>query len=67
MEIHPPHGPVHSIKDILLQLLTITLGILIALSFEGMREWRQERVLVNEARENMLREIRDNKVTLINF
>jgi len=29
MEIHPPHA-IHSVKDFLLQLLTITAGILIA-------------------------------------
>jgi hypothetical protein len=61
MEIHPPHGPIHSWKELLVQLFTITLGIMIALSFEGAREWRHERVLVREARENLLREVRDNR------
>ena len=32
MDIHPPEGPVHSFKDFLFHLLTVTIGILIALS-----------------------------------
>jgi len=31
VDIHPPHGPVNSFKDFLLHLLTVILGILIAL------------------------------------
>lgn len=64
MEIHPPHGPLRSFKEVLLQLFVITLGILIALSFEGVREWRHERALVNEAKANLVREIRDNQRSL---
>ena len=60
MEIHAPHRPVHSWKDLLIQLGTITAGILIALSFEGIREWRHERALVREARETIAREINAN-------
>jgi hypothetical protein len=60
VEIHPPHGAAHSWKDLLIQLATITAGILIALSFEGIREWRHERTLVREARETIAREIADN-------
>jgi hypothetical protein len=61
MEIHPPHAPIRSIKDFLLQLITITAGILIALSFEGVREWRHDRNLVREAHDTIAREIADNK------
>jgi hypothetical protein len=32
VEIHPPHRPIHSVQDFVLQLLTITAGVLIALS-----------------------------------
>ena len=60
MEIHPPHGAAHSWKDLLIQLGTITAGILIALSFDGVREWRHERSLVHEARETIVREISAN-------
>jgi len=59
VDIHPPH-PVHSWKDFGVQLLTITAGILIALSLEGVRESLHDRSLVREARENIHREIADN-------
>ena len=60
MDIHPPH-PIHSWKDFGVQLITITAGILIALSLEGARESIHDRALVHEARENIHREIADNK------
>lgn len=60
MDIHPPH-PIHSWKDFGVQLITITAGILIALSLEGVRETLRERALVREARENIHREIADNQ------
>ena len=66
MEIHAPHGSIHSWKDLAIQLATITAGILIALSFEGAREWRHDRTLVAEARRNLRREIIDNKKELDN-
>ena len=61
MDIHPPHGAPRSVKDFLLQLLTITVGVLIALSIEGILEWRHHRALVAEAREMIAREIDDNR------
>ncbi|HEY1205760.1 MAG: hypothetical protein ABSH46_12210 [Bryobacteraceae bacterium] len=61
MEIHPPEKPIHTVKDFLLQLLTITVGILIALSLEGAIEWSHHRSLVSEAKENLRQEILDNK------
>jgi len=59
VDIHPPH-PVHTWKDFGIQLVTITAGILIALSAEGVRESFHNRALVREARENIHREIADN-------
>jgi hypothetical protein len=61
MEIHPPHAAPRSIKDFLLQLGTITTGVLIALSLEGLLEWNHYRLLVREARATIAREITDNK------
>ncbi len=61
MEIHPPEKPIHSVKDFLLQLATITVGILIALSLEGALEWSHHRTLVSEAQENLRHEIADNR------
>ena len=61
MDIHPPHGPVHSIREFFLHLSIVTIGILIALSLEGLLEWRHHRELAQEARSNITREIADNK------
>jgi hypothetical protein len=64
VEIHAPHAPAHSVKDFLIQLLTITAGVLIALSIEGLTEWNHHRLLVREATETIAREIADNKSAL---
>jgi hypothetical protein len=48
-------------KDFLVHLATITVGILIAPSLEGVRETFRERALVREARENIRRELADDK------
>ncbi len=64
MDIHPPHGPVNSFKDFLPHLLTVILGILIALSLEGLIEWHHHRSLAEEARSNLTAEIRENRQLL---
>lgn len=63
MEIHPPHA-IHSVKDFALQLLTITVGILIALTLEGIVQWAHHRQLVHEAEANLTTEIRENQAEL---
>lgn len=60
MEIHPPR-PVASLKDFFRELLTITAGILIALSLEGLLQWNHHRQLVREARTNIISELRQNQ------
>ena len=64
VEVHPPHAPAQSVKDFFIQLLTITAGVLIALSIEGLTEWNHHRLLVREAKETIGREIADNKSAL---
>ncbi len=64
MDIHPPYGPIHSFKEFFLHLLTVILGILIALSLEGLIEWRHHRSLAEEARSNLTVEIRENRQLL---
>jgi hypothetical protein len=64
MEIHEPHGPAHSLKEFLMQLLTITCGVLIALGFEGLVQWQHHRHLVGESAANLASEIRENRDTL---
>jgi hypothetical protein len=61
MDIHPPIGRVESLKEILTHILIVTVGILIALSLEGVREsWRQH-VIANEARESIHAEMVRNR------
>jgi hypothetical protein len=66
MDIHTPNEPVRSLKDFLYHMLTIVLGILIALSLEGLVEWSRHRSLVNGTRDFLTREISDNKARLKN-
>jgi hypothetical protein len=61
MEVHPPHGPVQSIKEFMVHLLAITIGLLIALGLESTVEWFHHRHLVHDARENIRAEIRANE------
>ena len=61
MEVHRPHGPFHSWPEFLVEVATIVLGVVIALSFEGAREWYHNRALARDAREAIAREIADNK------
>jgi len=64
VEVHPPHSPIHSVKEFMLHLLAITIGLLIALGLEAGVEWIHHRHLVREARENIAQEIRDNQKNL---
>lgn len=61
MEIHPIRGPVLTWREFFVHLSIITIGILIALSLEGLVEWMHHRTLVREARENLAIEIAHNK------
>ncbi len=60
MDIHPPHA-IRSVKDFLLQLLTITIGILIALALDGVVQWTHHRELVHEAESNLTMEVKENQ------
>src|SRR5438105_10721119 len=63
IDIQPPHA-IRSVKDFLLQLATITIGILIALTLEGTLEWVHHRRLVHEAKANLSTEIHENQVEI---
>ena len=60
MDIHAPHDPVHSWKEVARHLAIITAGVLIALAFEGVVSWVDHRILVREAVANLRREMGDN-------
>jgi hypothetical protein len=61
MDVHPPHGPIRSWKDFTLHLLTITIGLLIALTLEAAVQSMHHRHMVKEARANLRREIVENQ------
>lgn len=61
MEIHAPEGHIQSLRDVMIHLAIVTVGILIALGLEQTVEWYHHRELAAEARENILSEIRDNR------
>ena len=64
LDVHPPHEPVHGWRDFLLHLFTITIGLLIALSLEGLVEWQHHRHLVHEAEASLHDEIERNAKSL---
>jgi hypothetical protein len=60
MDIHAPTEPIHTRKDFFIHLFTITVGLLIALSLEGLVEYMHHRHLVAEARANIRHELNEN-------
>jgi len=60
MEVHPPHQPIHSWRDFFIHLITITIGLLIALSLEGLVEVVHHHNLVQEARADLRSEMTSN-------
>lgn len=61
LDVHPPHQPVHGLRDFLVHLNTITVGLLIALALEAGVEWIHHRHQVQEVREALLRERTENQ------
>jgi hypothetical protein len=61
MDVHPPHHPILNVKEFLIHMLAITLGLLIALALEGWVEWLHHRHLVRDARENIAAEMATNQ------
>jgi hypothetical protein len=65
MDIHAPMGPTHSFKDFAIHILIVTIGILIALGLEGIRESVHERHLLAETRTTLLDELREDRKNLV--
>ena len=64
IEVHPQHKPIHSIKEFLIHMLAITLGLMIALGMEFGIIWHEHRSLAREARANITSEMRTNQEEL---
>jgi hypothetical protein len=60
LDVHAPHEPVHGVRDFIIHLLTITIGLLIAVGIEGCVEWQHHRHLVHEAEVSLHAEIKSN-------
>jgi hypothetical protein len=61
LDVHAPHEKMHGIKDFLLHILTITIGLLIALGLEAGVEKIHQHHLRDEADSNIQQEIRHNE------
>ena len=57
MDLHVPEGPVRSIKDFLLHIVIVTIGILIALGLEQLVEAHNRAHLARDAVEGFRREL----------
>lgn len=60
MDVHAPHGRIEGWKDFFVHLITISIGLLIAVGIEGCVELHREHKLVREARATMREEIEGN-------
>ncbi len=64
LDIHPPEHGLHGVRDFLLHLFTITIGLLIAISLEQSVEAIHHRHQRREAEETIRQELRENRDTL---
>jgi hypothetical protein len=64
MDIHPPHAPIRSMRDFLLQIFTVTIGIIIALSLEALVNWHTDAQLARVTRADFRAEISENLADL---
>lgn len=64
MEVHPPEHGIHTWRDFLVHMGTITLGLLIALGLEGLVEQAHHRHLLHTAEDNLRDELKENRAVL---
>jgi hypothetical protein len=65
IDVHLPHGKLLGVKDFFLHLFTITIGLLIALSLEGLVEYEHHRHLAREAADGLRVEVANNEHELV--
>jgi hypothetical protein len=61
LDVHPPHHAPSTWRDFFLHIVTITIGLLIALALEAGAEAIHHHHLVLEARENIRHELEQNR------
>ncbi len=62
MDPHVPHGPINSVKDFLIHIGIVTVGILIALGLEQLVEAHNHASRATEAVEEFRQELNDNRI-----
>lgn len=65
LDVHAPHEKIHGFKDFMLHLLTITIGLLIALGLEAGVEAMHHRHQREQAEATIRQELSDNRATLV--
>ena len=66
MDIHPPEGPTRSFKDFAIHILIVTIGIVIALGLEGIRERVHEHNSLVDTRRTFRLELEADRRNLVN-
>jgi len=66
LDVHPPEHGIHGVRDFFLHLLTITVGLLIALGLEQTVEAINHHNQRKEAEAQIRQEIRENRTTIQN-
>src|SRR5580692_2084652 len=64
LDVHAPHGSVHTWKDFFIHLATIAIGLLIAIGLEQTVEFFHHRHQLKEAREQLATERDGNRDVL---
>lgn len=64
MDLHPPTGAVHSLRDYLIHLSMVVVGILIALGLENALSQHHAHELASRATHDMLAEIHSNSAQI---
>jgi hypothetical protein len=64
MDIHPPKRPIASVREFLLEIFTVTCGIVIALGLEGAVHARDARHLARQTRDDFMTEVSANRATI---
>jgi hypothetical protein len=65
LDVHAPEHAIHGVKDFFVHLLTITVGLLIALGLEGSVEALHHRGERKEAEATLRQELTQNRRTLV--
>lgn len=60
LDIHPPHEAAHTWKSFLIHIVTIVIGLLIAIGLEQTVEYLHHRHQAHEARRRLLAEVKTN-------